>query len=390
MIKTVRELYKEEDLKLAPYAQKSEYSRGREHQEKESNLRLKFQKDRDRIIHSKAFRRLKDKTQVFIVSDDDHFRDRLTHSLEVAQISRDIARTLGLNEDLSETIALAHDLGHTPFGHLGEEILNKIMLKFNYGFEHNMQSKRIVTVLEKKHPDFNGLNLTYEVLDGLIKHQTAFDNKNQIIIGGTLESQVVNIADEIAYISHDVDDGYRSKLLKFTDLSKNSLFYEAKCLVENKYALKLSKEIFILRIVSELISLMINDLYKNTESNIKKYRIKTVKDIDKNLKIVGFSKKMKSKVKEIREFLLKNLYYNPTVVKKAKTGQIIIEKLFNAFYSNPVLLPKKYFKIIDKNDPLHIIIKDYIAGMTDSYAIQEYNKLYPKKPLGFLNTNITI
>jgi len=372
MIQTVEDLNKNEGKTLLSYAVKSKDSRGREYKEKfVKNNRTNFQIDRDRIIHAKAFRRLKDKTQVFIVSQDDHFRDRLTHSLEVAQISRDIARTFGLNEDLAESIALAHDLGHTPFGHSGEEKLNEIMLGFGSGFEHNLQSKRVVTVLEQKYPDFPGLNLSVEVIEGLIKHQTAFDNQKKKIKNSSLEAQVVNLADEIAYTSHDIDDGLRSGLLNFDELSELEFFKEAQSSVKKSQNIEVQNS----RIVSQLIYLMIKDLTDYTDRQIAAKNIKTLKDVQKYKKIVSFSPRMEEKVKKIRQFLLKNLYFHKKVQEKAKKGQIIIEKLFNNYQTKQELLPVKYQQEIDKTAPLETIIKDYIAGMTDNFAIAEYNRI---------------
>jgi dGTPase len=381
MIRNSKKIIEIENKNLAGYAVKSSQSRGRVYPEKESKFRTPFQRDRDRIIHCKAFRRLKHKTQVFIISEDDHYRDRLTHTLEVAQISRDVARIFGLNEDLAESIALAHDLGHTPFGHSGEEVLNEIMHKFSSGFEHNLQSKRVVTLLEKRYPDFDGLNLSIEVIEGLMKHQTAFDNADKKLEGNTLEAQIVNLADEIAYTSHDIDDGLRSKLFSFKEISKLKLIEDAvKKIEKSNYD---TQEIFNSRVVSQLISLMIDDLLNNTEKNILKLKIKTLQDVMKAQKIADFSTKMNEKIKEARNFLLKRMYYHPKQVRKAKKGQMIIQKLFDIFYKNPELLPEKFQKIIKEREPLEIVVKDYIAGMTDSYAMNEYNRFFPLKKIFF-------
>src|SRR3989338_11104186 len=277
MIATRKELEKEEKRTLAPYALLSARSRGREFDEQEDESRTLFQRDRDRIIHSKAFRRLYGKTQVFVATYGDHFRDRLSHTLEVAQVARDLARNFKLNEDVCEAVALAHDLGYPPFGHAGQDTLNEIMQEFGGHFEHNEQSKRIVEKLEKQFPNFDGLNLTHEVLQGLAKHQTLYDQQTKKITGKALEAQVVDLADEIAYHNHDLDDGLRSELFTFEDLRHVALWKEAEELMHKKYDRKSKKMDTVVlrhRTVSKLISLMVHDLLKNTDRAIKKYKIK--------------------------------------------------------------------------------------------------------------------
>ncbi|MFA6918295.1 MAG: deoxyguanosinetriphosphate triphosphohydrolase [Candidatus Gracilibacteria bacterium] len=367
MIFSKRDLEKREEKLLAPYAVKSVMSKGRKFKESEEFNRMCFQKDKERIIHCKAFRRLDKKTQVFTAGSGDHFRTRLTHTLEVAQISRDIARRLGLNEDLCEAIALAHDLGHPPFGHSGEEALDEVMNKYNMHFEHNEQSRRIVECLEKSYPDFDGLNLTKEVLDGLIKHQTAFDQKGKKFdVFPHLESQVVNIADEIAYTNHDIDDGLRSGFIRLSQLAKFELWKKAAAGTLKKYRGTLSKDVLISRTVSSMISLMIEDLCVQSEKNLKDGKM-----------LIRFSRKMELMIKKIREFLFKNFYLNPTILKIVINGRRMIKKLFEFYMKHPGKLSKKISSAAKKG--LITAVKDYIAGMTDSFLIQEYEKFIMKK-----------
>ncbi len=339
-------------------------SKGRKHSEELNANRDDFLRDKHRIIHSKAFRRLDQKTQVFMAGSGDHYRTRLTHTLEVAQISRDIARRLSLNEDLCEVIALAHDLGHPPFGHAGEYALDEIMKNFDMHFEHNEQSLRVVEKLEKAYPNFEGLNLSIEVLDGMIKHQTAFDQAGKKFeIAAHLEAQVVNIADEIAYTSHDVDDGLRSKLITFDQMDKIKLWQIAKQDTENKFGNIIEEDILVSRVTSRLVGLMIEDLLKKTEENLK--NIDNVKEYKGNL--IEFSDEMKSKLLELREFLLNNFYLNPKILEFTEKGKTMIKKLFDFYLKNPDKLPRQDKSIVS--------IKDYIAGMTDNFLIKEYSKI---------------
>ncbi len=378
MILKRQQLEKNEKKILAPYACLSEKSTGRHYKEKEDEFRTCFQHDRDRVIHSKAFRRLQEKTQVFVAYEGDHYRNRLTHTMEVAQISRDVARELGLNEDLAETIALAHDLGHTPFGHFGETALNKIMEKFGSRFEHNDQSRRVVELIEKLYPDFPGLNLTHEVLDGLIKHQTAYDQpKIKFETYPHLEAQVVNLADSIAYINHDIDDGLRAKIFEFKDLEKIVLWKRATAEAKKSYKKELEGGVLKARVISKLISLMIDDMVKQTEKNLKKYKIRNVANVRKcKAPIAAFSKSFEDETAKIRDFLMKKFYMSDRVKEKMKIGMNIIEKLFEAYFSDTKLLPPKLQEWISAGERRAIVIKDYIAGMTDSYAEREYRKIY--------------
>lgn len=359
---------------LESFAVKSKDSKGRYHKEDCCSSRTIFQRDRDRIVHSKSFRRLKHKTQVFIALESDHYRSRLTHSLEVAQISRHLARLLRLNEDLAEAIALAHDLGHTPFGHSGEKVLNELM-QGHGGFEHNLQSRRVVDELEDKYPLFKGLNLSYEIREGLVKHETSWDKpatgKEHYI---TLEAQVCNIADEIAYNNHDLDDGLSSGILSEGELSKNVVFWkEADEVVRARYS---NLEGFQVKplINSLLISRQISDVIDATNKNIKKKDIRTLDDVqDRGDDVVGFGNDMKSKNKQLRTYLFNELYSYPTIYRMNKKGQNIIKKLYEVFYDDISLLPIRYKNKIINGEQKERVCCDYIAGMTDVYAQKEYN-----------------
>ena len=366
-----------EERNLQPYAVKSRTSEGRRYTEAPSGNRTCFQRDRDRIIHSKAFRRLKHKTQVFIATESDHYRSRLTHSVEVAQISRHLARLLRVNEDLSECIALSHDLGHTAFGHSGEKELNNCMKAFG-GFEHNLQSLRIVTFLEKKYPNFRGLNLSKEICDGLMKHQTPWDNpeyNSDPII--TIEAQIANVADEIAYNNHDIDDGLLSDIIKDEDLTKQvTLWREAKETIKSNYINLEENELKTL-INSYLISSQVNNCYQTTEQNIAAFKIETLKDLqDINESIVSFDREMKEKSKELRLFLFNNFYCHHEVYRMNKKGQVVIRHLFDSFTQDIQTLPEEYRQLISSEYTKERVVADYIAGMTDTYAQKEYQTLF--------------
>ncbi len=380
----MQKIFKEDYLK--PYAVKSLNSRGRIHYEDENLTRSPYQRDRDRIIHSSSFRRLKHKTQVFVNTEGDHYRTRLTHSMEVSQISRTLARSLGLNEDLCETLSLAHDLGHTPFGHAGEEILNNCMEKYG-GFDHNIQTLRIVTMLENKYYKFRGLNLTLETLDGLIKHngpvknlnlfnsiftKDIFKKKIDFHLYPSLESQVAAISDDIAYNNHDLEDGLRANLFTIEKLSNLSTISKIiKKHIKNRQ--KYRREIIINQIVRDLINIMVIDVISTTRQNLKKNKLKTIKDIYKNNSlIVDFSKKMKETDREIKFFLKKHMYNNKNVIINTNKGKEIIKILFNYLSKKP----KKHIsgKFLE-NETKERAISDFIAGMTDRYAINLYNKI---------------
>ena len=360
-------------------------SRGRFNTERKSGLRSPYQRDRDRIVHSTAFRRLKHKTQVFVNTTDDHYRTRITHSLEVAQIARTLAKYFKLNEDLCETLSLAHDLGHTPFGHAGEEALNDCMKKYG-GFDHNIQTIRIVTLLENKYYNFRGLNLTFETLDGLIKHNGAVYNLNKFnnILGKnffkkkisfqnspSLEAQIASISDDIAYNSHDLEDGLRAQLFKLKDL-KNIPVLNLILKKHNRKFKRFSQDIILRQIIRDIINEMVKDIIFNTTKNIKKNNIKSIYDVYKSKNpIVCFSEKMNLFDTSIKRFLKEKMYYHKSVLQKTNYGKKIIKGLFFKIKKNP----KKYLNIknIKKSD-IDRSICDFIAGMTDRFAINLYNK----------------
>ena len=372
----MRQYFEDLELRfLAPYAAKAAGSKGRTHFEPASETRTCFQRDRDRIIHSKAFRRLKHKTQVFIATESDHYRSRLTHTIEVAQISRHMARMLRLNEDLSESIALAHDLGHTPFGHSGERILNQLMVNHG-GFEHNRQSRRIIDSLELKYPMFPGLNLSFEVREGLMKHSTPWDhpepNEKTWV---TLEAQVCNISDEIAYNNHDIDDGIRSTLLDETELTQAvCLWKESKLRIRNRYTALNDIELKYL-INSDIIQ--IEDVVRTSIANIQQSSVQTIDDIQSiDRPLVRFSTEMAIKNKEMRHYLFNQFYTHPTIYRMNRKGQDVIQKLFTAFTSDPKLLPRDYQDRATNGQVLERVVADYIAGMTDPFAKKEYEAIF--------------
>ena len=374
--------------------QKHEYSKiatplksiGRIYKERSSQLRPAYQRDRDRVIHSTAFRRLKHKTQVFVNTDVDHYRTRITHSLEVSQIARTFAKIFNLNEDLCETLSLAHDLGHTPFGHAGEEALNDCMKKFG-GFDHNIQTLRIVTLLENKYYNFKGLNLTLETLDGLIKHNGPIKNlnlfdkilnkeifKNKINFNNypSLEAQAASISDDIAYNNHDLEDGLRAALFDLDKLKSIPLLSK----IINTHKKKINnfrKEIIINQIIREIINLMVLDVIRTTNINLKKIKPRSIKDIYSNKQfIVDFSDEMKKTIKLIKTFLKKNMYNHKQVLVNTNNGKKIVRNLFHYFVNNQ----KKYMgDEFFKNKPIERAISDFIAGMTDRYAINIHDKI---------------
>ena len=376
--------FKENHLK--PYAVKSINSQGRINKEPESSIRSPYQRDRDRIIHSSSFRRLKHKTQVFVNTEGDHYRTRLTHSMEVSQISRTLARTLGLNEDLCEALSLAHDLGHAPFGHAGEKVLHQCMYKHG-GFDHNIQTFRIVTLLENKYYKFFGLNLTIETLDGLIKHNGPIKNLfhykkiikkkefNIKISANTfpsLEAQVAAISDDIAYNNHDLEDGLRAGLFTINSLKSIPI---ADNLIKKhiKNIKNFRREIIVNQIVRELINLMVFDVINTTKKNLQKYKPQFTKDIYKlDHLVVDFSDKMKKVDNQIKDFLRRNMYNHKKVLINTNSGKKIIKGLFDYL----VKYPRKYIKkeLLQK-DKKERVIADFIAGMTDRFAINLYKKI---------------
>jgi dGTPase len=366
---------------LANYALKT--SVGRIYNEDVSKYRTDFQRDRDRIIHSSAFRRLEYKTQVFINHEGDLFRTRLTHSLEVAQVGRSVASALNLNVDLVEAICLAHDLGHTPFGHTGQDELNQCMLKSNgEGFEHNLQSLRIVDKLEERYALFDGLNLTFETREGILKHCSLSKAKELGSIGerflqGTrpsLEAQLANVADELAYNYHDVDDGLRANLLDFEQLQEVTLIREQLKVVLAKYpnlqGRRLHKEL-----VRQLINMTIYDLIETTNNNIRIHAISSVDEARIAPLSVKYSDEMSQMQQELKKFLMKNMYRHSKIMQLRFKASNIVRSLFEAYMSDSMLLPEQYQRRID-SDGVNRVVADYISGMTDRYAFRQYNRLF--------------
>jgi dGTPase len=363
---------------LAPYACASLESAGREYEEPEHPFRTRFQRDRDRVIHSKAFRRLEYKTQVFVNHEGDHHRTRLTHSMEVAQIGRSIARMLGLNEDLAEAICLAHDLGHPPFGHSGQDVMNELM-KDHGGFEHNRQSLRIVTVLEERYPKFPGLNLTFEVMEGISKHFTDYDlpeGRGFHREGKpSLEAQIANLSDEIAYNNHDLDDGLRSGMITLEQLREVVIWQALYDKVEQDLS-GASKKIRVHETIRRLINYLVTDLIQQTEKNLEEHNIQSVEDVRKAGKsLVTFSKETKQTSAELKKFLFKNLYRHHRVERMADKAGRILTDLFQAYLNNPKILPPEVFSR-SQGDDSHRAICDYVAGMTDRFALDEHQKLF--------------
>jgi dGTPase len=379
LCKCLREEMEEQEKKvLAPYATKSSQTKGRRYQEEDHPYRTHFQRDRDRIIHSTAFRRLEYKTQVFVNHEGDHYRTRLTHTIEVAQISRSIARALRLNEDLAEAIALVHDLGHTPFGHSGEETLNEIM-KDHGGFEHNHQSLRVVDLLEEKYPNFPGLNLTYEVREGIMKHETIYDrpipNEFNPHKKATLECQLVNLADEIAYNCHDVDDGLASDVLKEEELNEVTLWHDIAREVKKQY-LHLSPSQRRHQIVRMIINFEVSDLLSETNKKIQKYQIKSVEDVrNAGENTICFSSHTKKLNSQLKMFLFDKMYRHYRMIRMADKARRIVTQLFEVYLNNSDQLPPSFSSKIKEENKMQLVC-DYVAGMTDRFALQEYKKLF--------------
>ena len=383
---------------LTPYACNDKKSLGRLFEEETPIYRNNYQRDRDRIIHSAAFRRLEYKTQVFVNHEGDLFRTRLTHSLEVAQIARSIARELGLHEDLAEAIALAHDLGHTPFGHAGQTALNQCMKDYG-GFEHNLQSLRVVDKLEEKYADFSGLNLTFETREGILKHCSQTNAKELGAIGerfldktqASLEAQLTDLSDETAYNNHDVDDGLRYGLISIDDLLKIELFRQQHDIVIKRYP-SINDRQLIHEVIRRMINVMVVDLIDTSRSNIQNINPKSIEDIRKqNRPTMAFSAAMCEQKLELKQFLRKNLYQHYRVHRMSMKACAIIEALFDAFMNDPRILPTEALEHCQKlkdcssQEGMARGVADYIAGMTDRYAIVEYERIFNPRQLSFVN-----
>lgn len=373
------------ETQLAPYAVKSTNSKGRRHSEIEDPNRSPFARDRDRIVHATSFRRLEYKTQVFVNHEGDLFRTRLTHSMEVAQIARTLARNLRLNEDLIEAIALSHDLGHTPFGHAGQDALNECMQPFG-GFEHNLQSLRIVDELEERYGAFNGLNLTFETREGILKHCSQSNAQSLGEIGErflrgeqpSLEAQLTNIADAIAYSNHDIDDGLRSKILTIEGMREVPIFARSHDEVRTQYP-QLRGHREVLETVRRMISVMVSDLTQTTAQRIAEYGVTDVDEVRHAPALAGFSDELKEQMKGLKSYLFANLYRQYQVLRMSRKAQTTIQELFEVFIQEPRLLPPDYQ--VDKNTEQaqwHQArrVADYIAGMTDRYAMKEHRRIF--------------
>jgi dGTPase len=377
MINSRSQLEDLESQQLAPYGMRSKASRGRTYPEDEPEDRTRYQRDRDRILHTTAFRRLEYKTQVFINYEGDYYRTRLTHTLEVAQIGRTIARAIGANEDLTEAICLAHDLGHPPFGHSGETILSRLM-RDHGGFDHNRQSFRIVTELERRYPDFLGLNLTYEVLEGLVKHETEYDISDARDFGpelrGDIEAQIANVADESTYTAHDLDDGLRSGMI--TPQMLDGIAVWEIVLKSIGWGGGEVDDLARHRIVRRLIGIEVNDLIHSTDQRLRESGVRSVDELQRlPYNVVSFSDDMRRRNRELKDFLFNNLYRHYRVMRMAVKAERILTDLFKAYTSEPMILPKHIQDLIVERG-LERTATDYIAGMTDRFAIEEHTKLF--------------
>jgi len=365
---------------LAAFAASPERTRGRRHDEAAAHGRTEYQRDRDRIIHSTAFRRLEYKTQVFVNHEGDLFRTRLTHSLEVAQLSRSIARNLRLDEDLTEAIALAHDLGHTPFGHAGQDALNACM-KPHGGFEHNLQSLRVVDLLEQRYAAFDGLNLTFETREVILKHCSVRHARELGDVGErflqkrrpSLEAQIANLADEIAYNNHDVDDGLRSELIHLDELGEVAIVQEHLRAVLKQYP-KLGGRRLVHETVRRMIDSLVSDLMRTSAANIKKHAPESIDDVRAAPALIGFSETTRKAQLELKRFLHEHLYRHYHVARMSSKARRIVKELFDAFMAEPRLLPPEFQQRAAEDTPR--AIADYIAGMTDRYAILEHRRLF--------------
>lgn len=377
MYYTREKLQQIEELSLAPYALQSGQTRGRLHPEPESASRTPFQRDRDRIIHTTAFRRLEYKTQVFVFFEGDHYRTRLTHTIEVAQIGRSLARGLGANSDITEAICLAHDLGHSPFGHAGEHKLNQLMAEYG-GFSHNTQSYRIVTKLEERYPSFVGLNLTYETREGIIKHETDYDQSDagdyDADKRASLEAQIANLADETAYNAHDLDDGLRAGMFDLEALEELPIWQELRQRINwhDAHFTDMVRH----RLIRELVGLSITDLVQATAARIDQHNLDTAEKIQRHTaNVVGYSAALQPDIRALKDFLYQNMYRHYRLVRMQMRAERFIEDLFNAYVSEPRMLPTKTYALLGTRSTPRLVT-DYIAGMTDRYALDEWQRLF--------------
>ena len=362
---------------LAPYTLLSRNSRGRQHHDPEPQYRTAFQRDRDRIVHSAAFRRLEYKTQVFVNDEGDYYRTRLTHTLEVSQIGRTMARALAVNEDLVETICLAHDLGHSPFGHAGEGVLNKLTQNSG-GFNHNHQSYRVVTQLERRYADWQGLNLTYETLEGIAKHETEYDLSNvagfDVTRRGSVEAQIANISDELAYNAHDLDDGLQAGLIALEDLQQLEIW--RRVCAQSGWDGKHFDEITRHLLIRELIGIEVGDVLKCTSERLESLQPKSPMDVQEHgEQVVTHSDEIKVLNRALKDFLYQHMYFQFRVMRMATRAQRFIEEIFGSYLQEPRQLPDEYQAQL-KDKPIERVVADYIASMTDRGALLEYRRLF--------------
>ncbi len=365
---------------LAPYAMRSRESRGRRFAEPEHPVRTVFQRDRDRIVHSAAFRRLEYKTQVFVNHEGDYYRTRLTHTLEAAQITRTVARALGLNEDLAEAVALAHDLGHTPFGHAGEKVLNELMTPYG-GFDHNAQSLRTVDWIEVRYPRFRGLNLSYEVREGIIKHSKfqgrAAAEEFDPSTWPCLEAQIVDLADEIAYLAHDVDDGVKAGMLTVDELNSAALYCDAARAARDANPSQ-EERVARYQTVIRMIDTMSTDLMSNIEAEVNRAGARSVEDVRQaGRALAGFSPMLQPRVDELKQLMRERLYRHYRVSRMTEKAGRVLSRLFETYMSEPRQMPPHVLERAERaGEPIPRVVADYIAGMTDRFALDEYRKLF--------------
>ena len=377
---TRRQFEDREAQVLAPWAMRSRESRGRRHPEPEHPFRMAFQRDRDRIIHSTAFRRLEYKTQVFVNHEGDYYRTRLTHTMEAAQVTRTLARALGLNEDLAETVALAHDLGHPPFGHAGERTLDRLMGPHG-GFDHNAQSLRIVDVLEERYPSFRGLNLSFEVREGIVKHSTRYDRPQvrefDADLAPCLEAQIVDFTDEVAYNAHDIDDGLQSGMLDPAELDAVALWREAMDAVRAA-APAASDRVQRYQAVRRVIDRLVNDLIDTLAARLRAEGIDSLAAVRRvKPRLIEFSPALAGGVQELKTFLYDRLYTHPRVTRMTQKADRIMTALFEVYMTEPRQLPEHVTRRArEEGEPMPRVIADYLAGMTDRFALEEYKKLF--------------
>lgn len=381
MLVTRTDLEQREDQFLAPYGMRSSASRGRIYPEAEHPYRTAYQRDRDRIVHTTAFRRLEYKTQVFVYSEGDHYRNRLTHSIEVAQVGRTMARALGGNEDLTEAICLAHDLGHPPFGHVGEATLNDLMKNFG-GYDHQHQTYRILTELEQRYPEHPGLNVTYEVREGVVKHDTAYDVVDARDYTpeerGTLECQLSNLADEIAYNTSDMDDGLRSGILDPAAVLQLAIAHKVLESLGEPLTVDLRNPMVRYRFIRRMVGLEVSDVINATEQNIAQAGVVTLADLralPRN--VADYSPEFQGLNGELKQYLFKNFYRHYRVVRMASKAERTLRDLFHAYAQEPLQLPPEIQQRAQSHPSGHErVVCDYLAGMTDRYAIQEHKRLF--------------